>query len=671
MLFSFTASLQEISGVLKNTRSLKEKISFLETFPKIEEEAFPLLQFIEGEEEKFLLYAVIAAGQKEAVFPEKAMKFASREKMQLLFSELRALESFYKAEGGIVGYQTHIQKLLSKEPQEKKMGLYSPPFYTFTEKEKQEAIAAAIEHYPFFGEVYPIGGAGDRLNLTKKEDGEPLPAALLPFCGKTLLQGLIEDVEAKEELCFRLLGKKVITPIALMTSQEKNNHAIITNVLEKHNYFDRPQNSFFLFEQPLVPVFSKDGRWLLKEPFILHKKPGGHGAVWKLMDEKGVFDWFRSKGRQYLLMRQINNPLSGIDDTLLLFLGAGIRGKYEWGFCSCERYVGSSEGMNVLATDGKQAAITNIEYTEFSKEGIEDAPKEEGSPYSSFPANTNILFAEMATLQKESKEDAFPGETLNMKSFFSCWDGKKVLGGRLETTMQNIADNYLEPWQEKSSLKRTFCTCNPREKTISAVKKAFIKGEPLRDTPWEGLYALMKQREELLQKCAIAAPSLPTLERFLQNGPKWLFHYHPFLGPLFSHISQKMRGGALGEMSFLQIELYDLYWKNVKAEGAILIKGPISSSCILENVHLQGPTISSFGEEPYFYLPKQALSIALAPHSLFVAKGITLPKGFSIFVEEGMKVEAMDEKGQIKLYKTPLQTPPRWHLKELEYLEWE
>lgn len=48
---------------------------------------------------------------------------------------------------------------------------------------------------PDLGEIYPLGGSADRLGLVHPETGECLPAAMLPFCGRTLLEGLIRDLQ--------------------------------------------------------------------------------------------------------------------------------------------------------------------------------------------------------------------------------------------------------------------------------------------------------------------------------------------------------------------------------------------------------------------------------------------------------------------------------------------
>lgn len=51
--------------------------------------------------------------------------------------------------------------------------------------------------------------------------------------------------------------------------------------------------------QPLVPVVSvEDGQWLLCHKGLLMVKPGGHGAIWKLMRDEGVFAWLQQQVRQ-------------------------------------------------------------------------------------------------------------------------------------------------------------------------------------------------------------------------------------------------------------------------------------------------------------------------------------------------------------------------------------
>lgn len=61
-----------------------------------------------------------------------------------------------------------------------------------------------------------------------------------------------------------------------------------------------------LFRQPMVPVVgAADGRWLLPGRLAPAMKPGGHGAIWKLMLDQGVFQWLLRQGREAAVVRQI------------------------------------------------------------------------------------------------------------------------------------------------------------------------------------------------------------------------------------------------------------------------------------------------------------------------------------------------------------------------------
>ncbi len=56
----------------------------------------------------------------------------------------------------------------------------------------------------------------------------------------------------------------------------------------------------------MVPVVSaEDGSWLLPEPLRPLMKPGGHGAIWKLMLDEGVFTWLSNRRREAAIVRQI------------------------------------------------------------------------------------------------------------------------------------------------------------------------------------------------------------------------------------------------------------------------------------------------------------------------------------------------------------------------------
>ena len=61
-----------------------------------------------------------------------------------------------------------------------------------------------------------------------------------------------------------------------------------------------------LFRQPMVPmVAAEDGHWLMAGALQPMLKPGGHGAIWKLMHDQGVFDWLSQHTCEAAIVRQI------------------------------------------------------------------------------------------------------------------------------------------------------------------------------------------------------------------------------------------------------------------------------------------------------------------------------------------------------------------------------
>lgn len=63
--------------------------------------------------------------------------------------------------------------------------------------------------------------------------------------------------------------------------------------------------------QPLVPaVGAEDGQWVVAKPFTPVCKPGGHGAIWKLAYDKGIFKWFHDHGRKGATIRQVRLAIS-------------------------------------------------------------------------------------------------------------------------------------------------------------------------------------------------------------------------------------------------------------------------------------------------------------------------------------------------------------------------
>ncbi len=702
MFENFDPAIAILSTLIKNlgkATSLKERLAVLNEEKEVKE-AFrrkkikALLTHLSVEEE-YLLKELAALKQLHVLFSPR-VKEASLEKIKRVLNELLKIDRFYEEIGGLIGYHFTILRFLQGQKEQETVEtvrFYLPNFLDISEENTKvrEAVLWGIIHLPKLSELYPLGGAADRLHLQDQETKVELPAAKLFFAGKTLLEWLIDDLRAKEYLYYKLYGKEVVTPIAMMTSLEKNNYEHIIAICEKHRWFGRPKDSIKIFLQPLVPTINHKGKWCLKEPLEPLLKPSGHGAIWKLAKDFGILDWFQKQKRKKALVRQINNPIAGIDYGLLAFTGLGCQNDQLFGFASCPREHRAAEGINVLIEkkheEGFSYVLSNIEYCDFAKYNISDSPKEEEG-HENFSSNTNLLFADLKAIEKATKKCPFPGVLINLKevSFRSGKRLKKEKVARLESTMQNIADefveNYSQPLDEnKRSLRKTFITYNKRRKTISTAKKFYFPNGPTLETPERCFYDLLQNGHELLQECKITTPPLPPLEEYLQKGPSFLFSYHPALGPLYSIIRQKIQKGRIYLNSELVLNIAELQMQNVSLNGSLLIQASeitghfdgkdllhpsnFGGKCVMKNVHVENLGIDR-KKTKFFWKEKihrsESLSIILHKNAEFHAENVFF-KGSHVFeVPPNTQLKIVERGGRIHT-ESKMISSPTWFWK--------
>lgn len=592
-------------------------------------------------EQKSVLSQMKEIGQAERVFAG----FEDENNFRELLDKLVLIDRFYREIGGIAGYQKKILELMRGEKVDRfqDASFHSPTFIDISKesKEVEEAALWGLEAMPQMAEIYPLGGAADRLHLVEEGTGKELPAAKLPFAGRPLLEHLIRDLEAREHLYEKRFGAKIVTPIAIMTSHEKNNHLHVAQIFEQFGYFGRPKDSVRFFTQPLVPTVNAKGDWCMAGPLKPVLKPGGHGAIWKLARDVGIFQWLEGLGRKKCLVRQINNPIAGLDYGLLAFTGIGWKKEMLFGFASAPRLLKAAEGVNVLIEKGSELVLSNIEYCDFDKFGIEDAPLKAGEPYSRFSSNTNILFADLAAIKRAVDECPFPGLLINMKKgTYTSESGEKKEEemARLESTMQNIADVFVEKKKGALKTEKTFVTYNARHKTISTAKKAYIPGKAVQETPENCFYDLLLANRELLEQCSVKLPPRRTVEEYLAMGPEFLFLYHPALGPLYSIIRKKIRGGVFHLGSELILESSDVSIQNLSLQGSLQIAG--RGKVVLENV-----TIENRGAEwvvPFWKMAHkrhETVNIILKGQSQFIAQNTHLKGNHTFIVEDGQTLK--------------------------------
>jgi hypothetical protein len=581
-----------------------------------------------GSEEAYLVKCVVAIGQ-EAVLDSRASDdpIHVSNALRALCATLKHVEAFYDMLGGLVGYQFAALELIHEafggppaatsrdlgadaksalagsqtqtvsETTPVTVDMHVPPGPDLREGGGEYARLAAswgLRELPKMAEVYPLGGAGDRLGLEDPKTGESLPAALLNYNGRTLIEGLLRDLTAREWLYYKTFGEHVKTPVAIMTSAAKGNHARISSLIREKDFFGRGESGFRLFEQPLVPVVTvRGGAWVVSEEkeMSVALKPGGHGAIWKLMHDQGVFTWLGAKKRVGATVRQITNPMAGTDTTIFALSGVGARENKAMGFASCERHLGAAEGVNVLVERGPDAAgryaygVSNVEYTVLQRHGISDEPVAPGSSEARFPANTNVLYIGLEKIQKaleSSPRGAFPGMLVNLSKPVTK-DGVK--GGRLETSMQNIADaleGFSKPGERLPPSRwgelPTFVLYSSRRRITSSAKKKRDVSKPpssqnLAQTPDGSFLDLLRNASDLLDKCGVAHPAHDggDTNAYVDRGPGFIFCADPAIGPLWDVTAQKIRGGKLHDRAEVRLEIAETQWRNVEVSGSLLV----------------------------------------------------------------------------------------------------
>lgn len=591
----------------------------------------------------------------------------SKSTAEILKRDLFEIDDFFSSIGGIKGYQKAVKEILHPEPFNKKVK--QAPYIAIDKLTLGhiQAISCFFSSFEEMAEVYAIGGAADRLNLTSGQ--KTLPAACLKIAGKTLLEYLISDVEAKEWLYFKFTGRSHTLPIVMMTSFEKDNQTHIFEILNKHDFFNRDKDSFLIFHQPLVPMVDENMVWQTLDNKGLFLKPGGHGAIWNLCLKEGVFDKLQELGAKKLFIRQINNPIACVDFGHLAFLGYGLKKNAKFGFFACERFALSQEGIDVLLEDSQgRFSLTNIEYCQLEDAGIDDKPNEQG--LSLYPANTNVLFADIASLKSLTKDHPLPGKILNFKTF--NMGGKVKSLSRLETMMQNMADYIHESSPE---MKSVFMSLSPRLKTISPVKRQKTLTTTYTETPQACFYDFMQNASDLLKNCGIEHTGLEGLESFYQS-PSFIFSYAPCLGPIYEIIQQKLKKGFLHKGAYLSLNIAEADIENLTIKGALSIVSKnlfgrnahshFSEKCAriklincrFENAGIDFENSSHIFQEVPEFLEK--CEIVLEGFSEFEANDITFKGNFYFKVPDGYKmIVEVAENGRLETRLEKI-TKPSW-----------
>ncbi len=200
------------------------------------------------------------------------------------------------------------------------------------------------------------GGQGTRLGFTG-------PKGLFPIGGKPLF----------EWACSKI-PKHI--PVAIMTSPL--NHEETVAYFEKHHYFGL---EVYFFQQEMTHLL--DGS---KKPIDL-KGPNGNGSVFRSFAHAGLHDLFRKKGIEWLIVSNIENPLTDPVDAALIALGEKEKAD---AVVQCIERTAADHSMGVLVQ--REEKIEIVEYTEL------DPKKEYQYAYTGQIAFAFPFFCQMADI---------------------------------------------------------------------------------------------------------------------------------------------------------------------------------------------------------------------------------------------------------------------------------
>jgi UDP-N-acetylglucosamine pyrophosphorylase len=558
-----------------------------------------------------------------------------------IFTNLAEIDRFYQKSGGIEGYHGLVMQLLKKDTNACQF-IHQPVYTTITEKNPavESAIDCGLEHLKDFCEIYVVGGAADRMGFFHEKTHEPMPAAAFLFMGKPLLEHLIDDLKAREYLYFQKFNEKIITPICLLTSDEKNNYQRIVSLLEENDYFGRPKESFIFIRQPMVPSVDLEGMWAISSDGNLVLKPSGHGALWNACCEQKIFSKLFEQNKKYGLIRQINNPIAGIDYNLLAFAGMCLLKQKKFGFFVTRRKKGNPEGAIVFKIKEKGQEnfkiATNVEYCSLENETLSE----------DFPANTNLLFVDLKAAEKAAIQQPFCGAILNFKSL----DPKA--SARLELSMQNLSDSFLDEVLDfQHEHKDVLLVMQERNKAISTIKKLRLDFIEQHETPLRAFYDLFLAHEALFKEnCSFKLPIWDKKFETLMNRPPYLVFFNALLGPMFSDIAKKINRWHLENHAYIDLQLAKAKIQKIKIDGALNIQDlseDQSGYCHMENVYISNQGFDYDFFDPFFNkkrLFKESLDITLKKNSCLFIVDSEFVGSHKIEVEEGQTVLVQNNK---------------------------
>eukprot|EP00889_Picochlorum_renovo_P008685 jgi/Picre1/35715/NNA_003175.t1 len=172
--------------------------------------------------------------------------------------------------------------------------------------------------------------------------------------------------------------------------------------------------------------------------------------------------------------------------------------------------------------------------------------------------------------------------------------------GRLECTMQNLADCFAAPVNEDTDCSDlpTFLVYGPRRKVTSSAKRKRKPGSlKIHQTPDGSFYDLQQNAKAMLELCGMDMPDVGSVEKYLETGPGFVFLFHPALGPLWHVVAQKIKGGKMHERAEVQLEVAEASIVDLEVSGSLIV----SATPLWEHMWMEDCTIVELHAPEYVW----------------------------------------------------------------------
>lgn len=432
--------------------------------------------------------------------------------------------------------------------------------------------------------VLVAGGLGERLGYS----GIKLSLETNLCTNKCYLEVYAKYILAMQRMASLKTGRNDIRiPLVIMTSGDTD--PLTRKLLEDNDNFGFEDGQIQIVCQDKVAAL-KDGNAGLslgKDRWDIETKPHGHGDVHHLLYREGHVDKWEKEGRNHVIFLQDTNAL--VINSVLPTLGVSIAKGFHMNSICIPRLAGEAAGAIARLehkTDPEKSLVINVEYNQLdpllrSQGDCRGDVPDSATGYSPFPGNANNLVIEMGAYAKtlRGEDQGVVVEFVNPKyKDDTRTDFKKPT--RLECMMQDIPKLFQKELGSEANIGFTmfdrWFTFSPAKNSLesgveaveggntapgtmsSAESDKYIQNQ--RKLKYAGMDLKISGEKDLVKIAGI--PVTP--------GPRIIIC--PGFAITKQEILDKVEGGSITERSSLVLEGEGLKVKNLKLDGALVIR---------------------------------------------------------------------------------------------------